>query len=193
MNSIELAEAIEVRSFRSHMIGDPRGRVEVRFRPLVPGDQVALGDFFEAHAAETTFLRSALTRDLPAWELARYFLKMDGFNEFALTGVIQEGAAEQVVAIGRYLLDQDTELAEMSFLVHAGYRRAGIASHLARRISELILARGLAGMTAVVPEANLDMLHVLGEVLAPPGENVTESGQTTLRWFFAARVAPGGG
>ena len=183
MNSIELAEAVEVRTFRSHMSGDPRGRVEVRFRPLAPGDQVALGDFFAANSSESACLRSAENRDLSPWELARYFCRVDGFNEYVLTGAIQEGEAERMVAFGRYFLDQDTEFADLSFLVHRNYREMGIASHMAHRISDLIFSRRLAGMAADVPEDNLDMLRVFGEVLPPPDENSTNAGRTSLRWY----------
>jgi len=186
MNSIELAEAVEVRTFRSHLSGDPRGRLEVRFRPLAPGDQVGLGEFLEVNAADGACLRSPGNLGISAWELARHFFKVDGFNEYVLIGTSQAGETERIVALGRYVLDPDTEMADMSFLVDREKRKMGIASHLVHRISDLISARALPGMSAIVPETNLDMLHILGEILAPADDSFTDSGQTTLRWFFSA-------
>jgi GNAT superfamily N-acetyltransferase len=92
-------------------------------------------------------------------------VRLDGHRELALIALDGPLNGEYIVAVGRYFLDEATQLAEVAFVVHEQYRGMGIASHLLSQLMKIIRAKGFSGITAQVLSSNAPMLKVLGAVL----------------------------
>jgi len=189
MNTIEPAAATQIRAFRCRQQVDSRGTVEVTFRPLRSGDEAAIRRFFASHTTETILLRYGyLIKELTA-PRARELVCVDGFDEFAMAGFVPSDQGERIVAIGRYCREDTSSYAEVAFVVHEEYRRLGIATFLLRKLAAMIAERGFLGISAMVIEGNLPMLHVFNQVLGPAPIVQSSCGQVTLRWPFLPALA----
>ncbi len=100
-------------------------------------------------------------------------------------GLVGEPGEERIVAVGRYFLDEQTQFAEVAFVVHEEFRGLGIASHLLRRLAQIAREKGFAGVTAQVLGQNTQMLRVFEGVLGRADEVNSENSETTLCYRFA--------
>src|SRR6185436_17951212 len=82
--------------------------VEIRFRPIKPSDERLLREFFYSHSAETVYQRyHAAVKSLSPQQIQR-LCTLDYDREMALIGIVPEGEAEKIVAVGRYIVDPST-------------------------------------------------------------------------------------
>jgi GNAT superfamily N-acetyltransferase len=161
-----------------------RGPVQIFFRPVRDTDERRLQDFFYSHTDETIMLRyGMIVRAMPhqrALELAQ----LDYHRQLALIGLVGEPGEERIVAIGRSILDEQTNSAEVAFVVHEEYRGLGIGSHLLRSLVQIARDKGFTGITAQVLSQNTSMLRVLREVLGPADKTSSICDEMTLCWRF---------
>ena len=180
MITLEPNVAPLVRAFRNrHQHG---AMTEVSFRPIRECDEDALRRFFASHTSETIFLRYGYQIKEMSASRAHDLACLDGFDDFALIGLVPSAQGERIIAIGRYCREDISGYAEVAFVVHEDYRHLGIATFLLRKLSTLIAERGFAGITATAIQGNLSMTHVLYEVLGPPPIANFSCGQVTMRW-----------
>lgn len=172
--------------FRSRRAGEIRGEIEIEFRAIGPQDEALLRSFFASHTEDTIYLRYGMMVREMTHERALQLIQLDGHNDFALIGIVAGPAGPFMVAIGRYLADPETGLAEVAFVVHEDYRGLGIATHLLRFLSTVIRANGFLGMTAQVLEINTPMLASMKEALGTPTEASSACGERTMTWRFGA-------
>jgi GNAT superfamily N-acetyltransferase len=158
--------------------------LEILFRPIKPSDERLLRDFFYSHSAETVRQRyHAPLKSLPPRQIQEY-CAVDYDRHLAIVGILREGDAERMVAVGRYIVDPATRLAEVAFTVHDDLQGRGIGTWLFGRLLEIARARGLEGFLAYVLPGNLRMLHVFQR----SGLQVTsslEDGIYTVKMRFA--------
>jgi len=75
---------------------------------------------------------------------------------------------ETIIGMGRYILDQKSNMAEVDFAVRAGWQRKGVGSFLVHYLCEIGKTKGVNGFMAYVLAANRRMLavfHKLGYVV----------------------------
>ncbi len=165
-------------------VGDARGELLLRIRPIAPDDEQRLIDFFRSHTAATIHLRYGMMMREMSHQRAAELVRLDGHTELALIALDGPTDAEHIVAVGRYFLDEATNLAEVAFVVHEQYRGLGIATHLLRQLVQVMRDKGFSGITAQVLEENNSMLQVLAEVLGRADQTTSGSGETTLIYRF---------
>jgi len=133
----------------------------LRMRPLELGDREALIALFHRCSAETKrfrFLR--MVASLPD-SMIDQLVSVDGRRHVALVVVQGEGAAAQIVAVGRYhARDDQSDIAEVSFLVEDGMQRKGIGTVLLDTLAEMARENGLTRFSADVLADNRTMLSV---------------------------------
>lgn len=74
---------------------------------------------------------------------------------------------ERMVAVGRYVLDRSTGLAEVAFTVHDEFQCRGIGTWLLKRLMEVARERGVKGFVGYVLAGNVRMLNVFHRCGAP--------------------------
>jgi len=89
---------------------------------------------------------------------------IDYEHEMAIVGVTGDIGNETVLALGRYILDQKTNMAEVDFAVRAEWQRRGIGTFLLHYLCEIAKSKGISGFMAYVLASNRSMLAVFHKV-----------------------------
>lgn len=89
---------------------------------------------------------------------------IDYEHEMAIVGVTGEIGNETIIGIGRYILDQKSNMAEVDFALRADWQRRGIGSFLLHYLCEIGRSKGVKGFCAYVLAANRKMLAVFHKV-----------------------------
>ncbi len=172
-----LAKAIEYRWVRPEM-ADVEGRLfvgpkEVRttmllddgtlitFRAIEPTDEPATRDLFYSLSQETVYYRyMSHMKRIPRKQLQN-FVYIDHRNEVAIVGTVPEAHGEEIIAIGRYYLDQKTNRAEVAFVVRDDWQNRGIGSFIMKHLATIAKRNGISGFTAEVMRDNKAMQAVI--------------------------------
>lgn len=126
-------------------------------RPLHPSDMRRLQEFFYSHDPETVRLRYGYARDSMPSESAYKLVAVDQNRDLALTIVEALDYGEELKAIGRFYLDEESTRAEVAFVVHEDCRQLGMASTLLEEMARLARRRNITTFWASVLRRNRSM------------------------------------
>jgi len=162
------------KEFRTtHLLADG---TQINFRPIHPTDEPALLDLFYALSQETMYYRfMSRTKHIPRKEF-QDFIFIDHRKDIAIVATIPEAHGEDIIAIGRYYLDEKTNTAEVAFVVRDNWQNRGIGSFLLRHLATIAKRNGIRGFTAEVLRENRAMQRVFQKsdykVTSEPHEDV---------------------
>ncbi len=140
------------------------GDNQVFFRPIKPTDERAVQEFFYSLPDQDVYYRFLSAMRVFPHRNTQGMCNIDYEHEMGLVGVIGEIGNEKVIAMGRYILDQKTNMAEVDFAVASSLQRKGIATFLLHYLCEIAKSKGISGFSAYVLAANRGMLSVFGAV-----------------------------
>jgi len=145
----------ELRTTR--LLGDG---TQVTFRPIHPTDEPLITDLFYALSQETIYYRfMSRSKKVPRSEIQN-FVFIDHRTELAIVCTVPEAHGEDVIAIGRYYLDEKSNMAEVAFVVRDDWQNRGIGTALLRYLAQIAVRNGIRGFTAEVLRANRAMQRV---------------------------------
>lgn len=129
-------------------------------RPLRSSDYDRLMAFFYSHRPETVFGRYHYLKKHLHQDEAIRLCTLDYSKKFALAVFGEEGRGEQIVGVGRYELNDKTQLAETALVVHEDHRRRGIGRYLLERLQEYAEKNGILGFYAEFGPRNQEAIRV---------------------------------
>ena len=139
----------------------PCGESErVLFRPVKPTDERSLQEFFHAlphHGSHVRFI-SAM-RVFPQRNL-QALINVDYQKEMSVIGVLGDMGAENIIALGRYVLDEENNMAEVDFAVRQEWQGKGVASYLLNHLVQIARSKHIAGFIAYVDPSNQEAAAV---------------------------------
>ena len=149
----------------------------VHLRPIRPEDAEALVAFHGALSQRTRYLRyfSAYPR-IPDRDLHR-FVHVDHHDRVALVAEL----AGEIIAVGRYERLQDTDEAEVAFVVADAHQGRGIGSVLLEHLAAAAREVGLRRFQAVVLAENTGMIRVFRDAGYETTRHI-EYGEVTLEF-----------
>jgi acyl-CoA hydrolase/N-acetylglutamate synthase-like GNAT family acetyltransferase len=171
-----LREAIEAKYLRAEM-ADVQGKLmvgpaelrtthlindgtQVSFRPIHPTDEPRVRDLFYALSQETIYYRfMSRIVHIPRREI-RDFVFIDHRKDVAIVATVPEADGDAVIAIGRYYLNGQTNMAEVAFVVRDEWQNKGIGTFLLNYLSVVARQNGIRGLSAEVLRANRAMQRV---------------------------------
>jgi GNAT superfamily N-acetyltransferase len=172
-----LREAIDAKFLRSDM-ADAEGKLmvgsaelksthllsdgtQITFRSIHPTDEPNLLDLFYALSQETIYYRfMSRLKHVPRREILD-FVFIDHRKDVAIVATVPEAHGEDIIAIGRYYLNEKTNMAEVAFVVRDDWQNKGIGTFLLRYLSSIARRNGIRGFTAEVLRANRAMQRVI--------------------------------
>jgi acyl-CoA hydrolase/GNAT superfamily N-acetyltransferase len=187
-----LREAVEARYVRPELaevggkmiVGPPESRTsyvlndgtQVSFRPVHPTDEAGMSDLFYALSQETIYYRfMSHSKHIPRREIQDYVF-INHRTDVAIVGTLPASYGDEVIAVGRYYLDEKTNMAEVAFVVRDDWQNRGIGSFLLKHLSLIAKRNGIRGFTAEVLRENRAMQRVFNkseyQVVSHPGEEV---------------------
>lgn len=162
-------------------------QTQVFFRPAKPTDERALQEFFYSLPPDESYVRFLSTMKVYPHHDTQKLVNVDYDREMTVLGLVGEHDSERVIAIGRYVVDEETLTAEIDFAVHPDYGRKGIGSFLIQHLSEIAKARGVQKFVAYITPGNERVFGVfqkLGYVM----ESSFMDGLYEIRIYFGDRA-----
>ena len=133
----------------------------VSFRAMNPTDEPGTRDLFYSLSQETVYYRyMSHMKRIPRKQLQN-FVYVDHRNEVAIVGTVPEAFGEEIIAIGRYYLDQKTNRAEVAFVVRDDWQNQGIGGFIMKHLANIAKRSGISGFTAEVMRDNKAMQAVI--------------------------------
>jgi acyl-CoA hydrolase len=151
-------------------------------RPLRSADAHQLMDFFYSHTTETIYQRYRYLKKSLSHDEALRLCTLDYRRQFALAVFDKAGKSGRIVAIGRYMMNEKTGLAESALIVHENSRRLGLGLYLQKRLRYHAERSGVVGFTGFFEPSNVATLRIhrrLGDAV------VTEHGEGRYVAYFA--------
>ncbi|ROQ91073.1 GNAT family N-acetyltransferase [Desulfosoma caldarium] len=127
---------------------------KVFFRPAKPTDERMLREFFYSLPKDEAYIRFLSTMKVyPQVDIHR-LVNIDYDKEMTLVGVVGHMEEQRIVAVGRFIADEESPGAEVDFAVHPDYGRRGIASFMIQYLSEIAIKSGIRQFRAYIRPGN---------------------------------------
>jgi acyl-CoA hydrolase/GNAT superfamily N-acetyltransferase len=133
---------------------------QINFRPIHPTDEPRMRDLFYALSQQTIYYRFMTHMKRIPHKQIQNFVYVDHRNEVAIVATLPEAYGEEIIAIGRYILDPHTNRAEVAFTVRDQWQNKGIGSFLLKYLTQIARRNGIQGFTAEVLRDNKAMQSV---------------------------------
>ena len=157
----------------THLLHDG---TQVNYRPIHPTDEPNVRELFYALSQETIYYRFMThMKSIPRREIQN-FVYINHRSDIAIVGTVPEAHGEEIVAIGRYYLNEKTNLAEVAFVVRDAWQNRSIGTFLLNHLATIAKRYGIRGFTAEVLRANKPMQKIFTKsnykVTSTPQEDV---------------------
>jgi acyl-CoA hydrolase/GNAT superfamily N-acetyltransferase len=136
------------------------GDERVFFRPVKPTDERSLQEFFYSLPDQDVYYRFLSPMKVFPHGKTQAMVNIDYEQEMTIVGVVGEIGSEEIIAVGRYIVDQKSNFAEVDFAVRAHSQDKGIGTFLVHYLSEIARSKDVTGFMAYVLAANRGMLSV---------------------------------
>lgn len=134
--------------------------LEACMRPIQPTDEQAIKNLVYSLSQETLYYRFMThTKHFGAKQILD-FIYVDHRSNVALVVTIPEAHGEDIIAVGRYYLDEKTNRAEVAFVVRDEWQGRGIGKLLFTELVVIAKRSGIVGFTAEVLRENRKMQAV---------------------------------
>ncbi|MEN8200297.1 MAG: GNAT family N-acetyltransferase [Thermodesulfobacteriota bacterium] len=130
---------------------------EISFRPIHPTDEPRMRDLLYNLSQETLYYRFMSHNQRFGQREIQNFVYVDHRKDVAIVGTVPEAHGDDIVAVGRYYLDEKTNRAEVAFVIRDEYQHKGMGTFMFRHLINLAKASGISGFTAEVLRENRAM------------------------------------
>lgn len=134
--------------------------MEALLRPIRPTDEQGIKDLVYALSQETLYNRFMTRTKQFGTKQILDFVYVDHRSNVALVLTIPEVHGEDIIAVGRYFLDEKSNRAEVAFLVRDEWQGKGIGKLLFDALVVRAKQSGIRGFTAEVLRENRKMQAV---------------------------------
>lgn len=131
---------------------------QINFRPVHPTDESRMRDILYALSQETLYYRfMSRSPKFFGHKQIHNFVYVDHRKDVAIVGTVPEAHGEEIVAMGRYYLNEKTNRAEVAFVIRDEWQNRHIGSFLLKHLVTVAKRSGISGFTAEVLRDNKRM------------------------------------
>ncbi|WP_240194291.1 bifunctional acetyl-CoA hydrolase/transferase family protein/GNAT family N-acetyltransferase [Desulfopila inferna] len=127
---------------------------QVYFRSVQPTDEPRMKDLLYDLSRETVYYRFMSQQNRFTHKQIQDFVYIDHRKDVAIVGTVPEAHGDDVICVGRYYLDEETNRAEVAFIIRDDWQNKGLGTYLYRHMAEIAKRNGIAGFTAEVLRSN---------------------------------------
>jgi acyl-CoA hydrolase/RimJ/RimL family protein N-acetyltransferase len=160
-----------------------RDETEILLRPIKPTDERLEQEFLYSLSDETIYRR--FFSSMGAWphERVQYYTTIDYDTQMAVIAVVQANGEEQMIGVGRYVRDKDSDMAELALLVGDDWQGKGLGTILHNYLAQIAKGGNVGGFRAEILEHNKRALRVFTKI-AGKVETKFENGVYTASYRF---------
>ncbi len=130
---------------------------QVNFRSIRPTDEPHMRDLLYDLSQETIYYRFMSRQQRFTHRQIQDFVYIDHRRDVAIVGTVPEAHGEEIIAVGRYYLNEQTNKAEVAFVIRDGWQNQGLGSFMFRHLIAIAKRNGISGFTAEVLRDNRRM------------------------------------
>jgi acyl-CoA hydrolase/GNAT superfamily N-acetyltransferase len=132
----------------------------ITIRPAKPVDERRIQEHFYNQDKDDIYSRFFQARARFVRDDVERMFQIDYIRNLTLLAVVGEFGFGKVVALGEYLLDEATNLAEIAFSVSKDWQGKGLGKILMRKLCEAARENGISGLTAYTMPRNQGMIKL---------------------------------
>jgi acyl-CoA hydrolase/GNAT superfamily N-acetyltransferase len=130
---------------------------QVNFRPVHPTDEPMMRELLYDLSKETLYYRFMSHNQRFGQKQIHNFVYVDHRKDVAIVGTVPEAHGDDIVAVGRYYLDERSNRAEVAFVVRDEWQNKGLGRFLFSHLITIAKSSGIGGFTAEVLRDNKRM------------------------------------
>ncbi|MEN8140212.1 MAG: GNAT family N-acetyltransferase [Thermodesulfobacteriota bacterium] len=130
---------------------------QLMFRPIHPTDEPNMRDLIYDLSQETIYYRFMSNQQKFGHQQIHNFVWVDHRKDVAIVGVLPEAHGEDIVAVGRYYLDEGSNRAEVAFVIRDSWQNRGVGTFLFKQLISIAKRNGISGFSAQVLRENKRM------------------------------------
>ncbi len=130
---------------------------QINFRPVKLTDEPLMRDLHYDLSQETLYYRFMSRSTRFGHRQIQNFVYIDHRKDVAIVGTLPEAHGEDIIAVGRYYLDEKSNRAEVAFVIRDDWQNRHIGSFLLRHLITMAKRSGIFGFTAEVLRENKRM------------------------------------
>jgi acyl-CoA hydrolase/L-amino acid N-acyltransferase YncA len=136
------------------------GDEEITIRPSKPVDERRIQEHFYNLDKEDVVSRFFHEKHSFMRDDLEEMIQVDYKNDMSVVAVVGEFGFGKVIAVGEYLLNPGSNMAEVAFTTHKKYQGRGIAKCIMRKLAEAARENGIAGLFAYTSPSNRGMINL---------------------------------
>ena len=134
---------------------------QIHIRPIHPTDEPRMRDILYDLSQETLYSRFMSMSGRFSHKQIQNFVYIDHRKDAAIVATVPEAHGEDIVAVGRYYLDESTNRAEIAFVIRDEWQNKAIGTFLFMYMVSLAKRNGISGFTAEVLRENKRMQAII--------------------------------
>jgi acyl-CoA hydrolase/GNAT superfamily N-acetyltransferase len=134
--------------------------LRIFLRPVRLSDEHLLKDFFYDLSSDCMYHRFISTRTSMHHEQLQKFVVIDYTREMVILTITEDDGKEKITGMAQYFIDENTNTAEVAFVVRDDQQNQGIGTELLGYLTLLAKRNGLHGFSAAVLMDNKPMLQL---------------------------------
>jgi acyl-CoA hydrolase/GNAT superfamily N-acetyltransferase len=133
---------------------------ELLLRPIKPTDERLEQDLLYSLSDQSVYLRFFSLMTAFPHERVQYYTTVDYDEHMAIVVIVESNGEEQMIGVGRYIKEKDSDLAELALLVHDDWQGKGVGTMMHDYLEQIARSRNIGGFKGEVLEHNKRALHL---------------------------------
>lgn len=133
---------------------------QVSFRSIRPTDEPHMRELLYHLSQETVYYRFMSRQQRFTHRQVHDFVYIDHRRDAAIVGTVPEAHGEEIIAVGRYYLNERTNKAEVAFVIRDDWQNMGIGKFIFKHLISIARRNGIAGFTAEILRDNRRMQNI---------------------------------
>lgn len=133
---------------------------QVSFRSIQPTDEPNMRGLLYDLSQETVYYRFMSRQKRFTHSQIHDFVYIDHRKDVAIVGLVPEASGDEIVAVGRYFLNENNNKAEVAFVIRDDWQNMGLGKFMFSHLLSIARRNGIAGFTAEVLRDNRRMQKI---------------------------------
>jgi acyl-CoA hydrolase/GNAT superfamily N-acetyltransferase len=137
-----------------------RDGAEVLLRPIKPTDERLEQELLYSLSDRSIYLRFFSAMSAFPHERVQYYTTVDYDEHMAIVAIDMSNGEEQMIGVGRYVREKNSDMAELALLVRDDWQGKGVGTLMHDYLEQIARAHKIGGFKGEVLEQNQGALHV---------------------------------